>query len=99
MQKIFQLLLLTTVLGLAGCFIFYKSQMKQGKFFTKKEKKKLKVCMSKGELRYILVSKILKNTFDQNRWDYVYTLKKGSKLVKSQRLTLHFSGDRLVGIV
>jgi outer membrane protein assembly factor BamE len=99
MQKIFQLLLLTTVLGLAGCFSFYQAELQQGNVFTQTEINQLQVGMSKGEVRYILGSTILQNTFDQNRWDYVYTLKKGSKLVKSQRLTLHFSGDRLVRIV
>lgn len=100
MHKIFQPLLLATAIVLTGCSAFhmYQPEVTQGNLFTQAQISQLKPGMSKGEVRFLLGSSILQNAFDENRWDYVYTLKKRGKIVENKRLTLNFRNDRLLSI-
>jgi outer membrane protein assembly factor BamE len=38
---------------------------------------------------------ILGNTFQADRWEYIYNIQVGSQERRQQRLTLHFDGDAL----
>ena len=100
MRKIFQLLLIITVLGLAGCsrFHIYQPDVQQGNIFNQDQINQLKLGMSKGEVKYLLGVSLLQNSFDQNRWDYVYTLNKGGKIVETKQLSLHFKNDKLTKV-
>jgi len=101
MHKIFQLLLCIIVLGLAGCkgLWLYQPSVQQGNVFEPKQISQIKLGMSKGEVRFILGTSLLQNAFEEDRWDYVYTLNKQGKIVETKRLTLIFSNDRLRKIV
>ncbi len=100
MRKIFQLLLIITVSSLAGCSKFhsYQPDVQQGNFFNQDQISQLKLGMSKGEVKYLLGTSLLQNSFDQNRWDYVYTLNKAGQIVETKRLSLHFKNDKLINV-
>lgn len=100
MRKIFQLLLIITVSSLAGCskLHIYQPDVQQGNLFNHEQINQLKLGMSKGEVKYLLGASLLQNSFDQNRWDYVYTLNKKGQIVEIKRISLHFKNDKLIKV-
>jgi outer membrane protein assembly factor BamE len=76
----------------------YKMDIRQGNFVTPEMREKLKLGMSKQQVRYVLGTPLVIDAFHSNRWDYVYSLAQHGKPVEQQRLTLYFEGDNLVRI-
>jgi len=76
----------------------YKIEIQQGNLITPEMREKIKVGMSAPMVRSILGTPLIVDPFHAKRWDYVYSLEQGGKLVEKQRLTLYFEGDRLTRI-
>ena len=76
----------------------YKMDIRQGNFVTPEMRDKLKLGMSRQQVRYVLGTALVSDAFHNNRWDYVYRLKQGEKVVEQQNLTLYFDGDKLARI-
>ena len=77
----------------------YKMDIRQGNFVTPDMRDKLKLGMTKPQVRYVLGTPMINDMFHANRWDYAYRLEHRGKLVESQNLTLYFEGENLVHIV
>ncbi|MDP2694547.1 MAG: outer membrane protein assembly factor BamE [Gallionella sp.] len=73
----------------------YKMDIRQGNYITPEMREKLKLGMSKQQVRYVLGTPMISDAFHSNRWDYVYRLEQRGELVEKQRLTLYFEGDNL----
>jgi len=91
---------------LASCDSFYipiispyKMDIRQGNFVTPDMREKLKIGMSKAQVRYVLGTPMINDVFHNNRWDYEYRLEHKGKLVEKQGLTLFFEGDNLARVV
>lgn len=91
-------MLLASCGGLAGPLTPYKMDIRQGNYVTSEMREKLKLGMSRQQVRYVLGTPMVSDAFHGNRWDYVYLLEQHGKLVEDQRLTLYFDGDNLVKI-
>ena len=91
-------MLLSSCGGVAGPSSLYKMDIRQGNFVTAEMREKLKLGMSRQQVRYVLGTPMISDAFHGNRWDYVYLLEHRGKLVEEQRLTLYFDGDKLAGI-
>jgi outer membrane protein assembly factor BamE len=91
-------MLLASCGGLAGPLTPYKMDIRQGNFVTAEMREKLKLGMSRQQVRYVLGTPMVSDAFHGNRWDYVYLLEQHGKLVEDQRLTLYFDGDNLVKV-
>jgi len=76
----------------------YKMEIRQGNFVTPEMREKLKLGMSKQQVRYVMGTPMVNDIFHGNRWDYLYRLERGKKVVESQNLTLYFEGDNLARI-
>ena len=76
----------------------YKMEIRQGNFVTAEMRGKLKLGMSRQQVRYVLGTPLVSDAFHGNRWDYVYRLEQDRKIVDQQHLTLYFEGDKLVKI-
>lgn len=76
----------------------YKMDIRQGNYITPEMREKLKLGMSKSQVRYVLGTPMVSDAFHGNRWDYIYSLEQRGEVVEKQRLTLYFEGDRLVRI-
>jgi outer membrane protein assembly factor BamE len=72
--------------------------IRQGNLVTAEMREKLKIGMSKQQVRYVLGTPMISDAFHGNRWDYMYLLEHGGKLIEKRRLTLYFSGDNLANI-
>jgi outer membrane protein assembly factor BamE len=91
---------------LASCSSFsvplvapYKMDIRQGNFVTPDMREKLKIGMTKPQVRYVLGTPMINDAFHGNRWDYVYRLERDGKVIEQQNLTLYFEGENLVRVV
>src|SRR3989338_2790290 len=73
----------------------YKMDIRQGNYITPEMREKLKLGISKQQVRYVLGTPMVSDAFHGNRWDYIYILKQHGEVVEKQRLTLYFEGDNL----
>ena len=76
----------------------HKIEIRQGNLITPEMREKLKVGMTRPQVRSVLGTPLVSDPFHANRWDYVYSLEQSGKMVKRQRLTLYFADDRLTRI-
>ncbi|TAN84926.1 MAG: outer membrane protein assembly factor BamE [Gallionella sp.] len=74
----------------------YKMDIRQGNYVTPEMRGKLKIGMSKQQVRYVLGTPMISDAFHGNRWDYAYRLEHRGEVVEKQQLTLYFDGDNLV---
>jgi outer membrane protein assembly factor BamE len=94
------LLVSLCVLSLSGCNFFpgvHKLNIQQGHIITPEMVSKLQLGMNKRQVRFVLGNTLLPDTFNDNRWDYYYSLKRGRDGDFTKHLfTVYFEGDKLV---
>lgn len=74
----------------------YQITVVQGNFVSAEAASKLRVGMSRDEVRNVLGTPLLTDLFHADRWDYVFYFKRGSTSVVQQRdLVVNFVGDRV----
>ena len=88
------LVLAVACLLLAGCV--YRIDVQQGNYLTQDAVDKLKVGMSKAEVRQALGTPLLIDVFHSNRWDYYFSSVKGGKASDRKRFTVEFKDDKVV---
>jgi len=82
---------------LAGCV--YRLPIQQGNFLEPRLVDKLEIGMTRAQVRYLLGTPMVPNTFDADRWDYLYYLKKGRVHKPVQRrLTVFFAADKVARV-
>lgn len=80
---------------LAQTPFMYKPDIQQGNVVTQDQVNRLEPGMSMEQVRYLLGTPMLQDTFRNNRWDYVYTMKRGGDKLERQRVTLFFDDGML----
>jgi len=92
-----RLLILGTVCSLlAACNSFnpYKIDVQQGNVLTQEMVAQLKPGQTREQVRYILGTPLLTDIFHQQRWDYVYSYRKGrSGEVETRQFSVYFDKD------
>ena len=74
----------------------YRPDLQQGNVVTKEMVEQLRQGMSREQVRFLLGTPLLTSVFHQERWDYVYHLKRGrSGEEQTRRLTVFFKDNRL----
>ncbi|HEY7871343.1 MAG TPA: outer membrane protein assembly factor BamE [Rudaea sp.] len=86
------------VMAVTACSPIYKLDIQQGNLFNKNLVDSLKPGMSKRQVTLVMGSPSIVSSFDQNRWDYVSTLRKGNGRMATKDLTLYFENDSLAKI-
>ena len=86
--------LIAACLLLAGCV--YRIDIQQGNYLTQDNVDKLKVGMSKAEVRQSLGTPLLIDVFHSNRWDYYFSSVKGGKASERKRFSVFFKDDKVV---
>jgi len=107
MQKYNFLVLLVCAALLGGCGVggfrlgfpgVYRIDVPQGNIVTQEMIEKLQPGMSKRQVRYVMGTPLLIDTFEPDRWDYFHSLEKDGKPDSRQRVSLYFDKDLLVRI-
>ena len=73
----------------------YKATVQQGNVLTQEMVDKLKPGMSRSQVAFIMGEPILRNTFTENRWDYIYTIEVPGLFNQDVRMSLFFEDDVL----
>jgi outer membrane protein assembly factor BamE len=95
-MKIPQRILLGIALGAAAAGCVYRINIQQGNFLDQTAVEQVKAGMTRSQVRYLLGTPMVADSFDKERWDYIYYLKKGrSRHVDSRRVTVYFDGDKV----
>jgi outer membrane protein assembly factor BamE len=92
------LLLSVTACGFVGFPGVYKINIEQGNIITQDIIDQLQPGMSRRQVRFILGTPLVEDTFDQDRWDYPYEIKLGDEIIRKAMVTVYFDGDRLVDV-
>ncbi|MCR6478700.1 outer membrane protein assembly factor BamE [Variovorax sp. ZS18.2.2] len=71
----------------------YKVEVVQGNFVSKEQVAALKPGMSRQQVREILGTSLLNDVFHNNRWDYVFTIRRQGVDPQERRLTVYFNGE------
>jgi len=81
--------------SLAGCNLVYKIEVQQGNYVTQDLVPKLKVGMTKLEVRTLLGTPLLSDAFHANRWDYYFSSVKRGQAEDRTLFSVFFENDRL----
>jgi len=76
----------------------YKMDIQQGNVVTAKMMMQLRPGMSKSQVRFIMGTPLLVDSFHADRWDYFYQMRKEGKIIEQRRVTLEFDGDALARV-
>jgi outer membrane protein assembly factor BamE len=87
-----------TACGFIGFPGVYKINVEQGNIIDQEKVDKLQIGMSRRQVRFILGTPLIEDTFNPDRWDYVHTIRNGKNSILDQRLTVFFDGDKLARI-
>ena len=83
-------------LALAASACVYRINIQQGNFLDQTAVEQVKVGMTRSQVRYLLGTPMVADSFNKERWDYIYYLKKGrTEHVDSRRVTVFFDGDKV----
>src|SRR5579863_9114291 len=78
----------------SGCV--YRINIQQGNYLDQAAVEQVKAGMTRSQVRYLLGTPMLADSFNKERWDYIYYLKKGrSSHVDSRRVTVYCDGDKV----
>lgn len=98
MTTFFRCIALACTLMLASACV-YRINVQQGNFLDQAAVEQVKTGMTRSQVRYLLGTPMVADTFDKERWDYIYYLKKGhSRKVDARRVTVYFDADKVAKI-
>ncbi len=96
--------ILLTAIFLAACSNYstnlpsikpYKMDIQQGNVVTPKMMMQLRPGMSKTQVRFVMGTPLITDSFHANRWDYFYQMRKAGKVIEQRRVILEFEDDKL----
>jgi len=73
----------------------YKIDINQGNYLSQDMVDKLKVGMTKPQVRTALGTPLVTSAFRESRWDYVYEYAKQGKVREHRQFTVYFVDDKL----
>ena len=76
----------------------YRIDVEQGNIVTRDMADQLQPGMSKRQVRFILGTPLIEDSFNRDRWDYAYRLSNGLDILAQERLTVVFDGDALAEV-
>lgn len=88
--------LLLLPLLLAGCMLApHKIDIQQGNYVDQEMVAKLKPEMTRSQVRFILGTPLVADSFHPDRWDYVYMTGRAGNVRSQRKITVVFDGDKL----
>lgn len=73
----------------------YRQTIQQGNIITQEMVDQLKPGMTKRQVNFVLGTPMVMDTFNDNRWDYLYTIRVGGTQSLTRNLTVYFEDDKL----
>ncbi len=73
----------------------YKIDIQQGNIITQEMIDQLRPGMTKRQVIFVMGTPLVRDPFDQDRWDYVYSYQPGGGVRGQERITMFFENDLL----
>ncbi|MEM7081825.1 MAG: outer membrane protein assembly factor BamE [Pseudomonadota bacterium] len=79
--------------GLSACG-GYKINVLQGNYLDQEKINQVESGMTRNQVKYLLGTPMIADSFHENRWDYVYQFRIGKTgQVIERKVTIYFEGD------
>ncbi len=100
MRILILLISVTLTLTLTQCvsYDFSRRIAQQGNLLPQDKIERLKVGMSKNDVAILMGTSLLSPTFNNDRWDYAYTWRRGSGSLEIRNISLYFVNGSLARI-
>jgi outer membrane protein assembly factor BamE len=83
--------------AIGGCV--YRPDIQQGNFLELKDVDQVTEGMTRSQVRYLLGTPMISDPFEAQRWDYVYTLKRGrSRKIDRSHFVVYFADDKVTKV-
>jgi len=83
--------------AMPGCI--YRMDIQQGNLLDADQVEQVEVGMTRSQVRYLLGTPMVIDSFNHDRWDYVYSLQRGHKRkVERRHLVIWFDGDKVARV-
>jgi outer membrane protein assembly factor BamE len=76
----------------------YKMPIQQGNLVTSKMMMQLKPGMTKTQVRFVMGTPLISDSFHKDQWDYFYQMEKDGAIIEKRRVTLMFEKDLLAKV-
>ena len=76
----------------------YKIDIQQGNEITSEMLMKLKPGMTKAQVRFVLGTPLIQDTFHSERWDYIYNMMVDDVLIEKRHVIVNFKDEKLKNI-
>ena len=87
------------LLVIAGSGCVYRQDIQQGNLLDREQVDQVEVGMTRSQVRFLLGTPMVIDSFDSNRWDYIYSLQRGHKRkIERRHLVVWFEGDKVTRI-
>jgi len=96
---LFRTSIIALALSLSSCSSWvYRIDIPQGNYLEQKSIDKIQIGMTKEQVKFILGSPVLIDSFDKDTWNYVYRFKSGrsEELNVKKIFTINFEDDKLI---
>ena len=89
--------LLLSVLVLSSCSIprLFQVVISQGNLVDQEMLDKLEIGMTESQVKFVMGTPLISDTFYPNRWDYFTSVTQGSETFTEQKITLYFEENKL----
>ena len=90
--------LLLSVLLLSSCSIprIFQVVISQGNLVDQEMLDKLEIGMTESQVKFVMGTPLISDTFNPNRWDYFTSVTQGENSFTNQKITLYFKDNKLV---
>lgn len=76
----------------------YKMDIQQGNVVTSKMMLQLRPGMTKSQVRFIMGTPLIQDSFHKDRWDYFYQFRKDGKIIEQRNVVLDFENEQLAHV-
>jgi outer membrane protein assembly factor BamE len=91
-------IIITLTLTQCVSYDFSRRITQQGNLLPQSKIERLKIGMNKNDAAILMGTSLMSPTFNNDRWDYAYTWRRGSGPIEIKHVSLYFVRDSLTRI-
>jgi outer membrane protein assembly factor BamE len=76
----------------------YRIDVRQGNYVTQEMVARLKLGMTRDQVRFVLGTPLVNDVFHADRWDYVYRFQPGRGELQQRRVSVFFADGKLARV-
>ena len=97
-KKFKKSLILIVSICFMGCTMpkLFEVVIHQGNLVDSEMTEKLEVGMTESQVKYVMGTPLINDTFEPDRWDYFTSITQGNNVFRQSKITLFFDKGKLV---